>query len=86
MSGKRPKLSVKAPDRITDAWVKNRTRLSVPEELLRSHTHTARLTLDITPALRRTIKLAAISKGVTVAELLRALLDREFAISPEELQ
>ncbi|MCY1303128.1 hypothetical protein D9M70_528220 [compost metagenome] len=40
--------------------------------------YTARLTLDITPALRTRIKLAAFSQGVTVAEMLRALLEREF--------
>ena len=40
--------------------------------------YTARLTLDITPALRARIKLAAFSQGVTVAEMLRELLERQF--------
>ncbi|WP_044874735.1 hypothetical protein [Pseudomonas sp. LFM046] len=40
--------------------------------------YTARLTLDITPALRTRIKLAAFSQGVTVAEMLRELLERQF--------
>jgi len=39
---------------------------------------TARLTIDVTPALRGRIKIAAFQRGVTVAEMLRALLDREF--------
>ncbi|MGF3021912.1 ribbon-helix-helix protein [Methylobacterium aquaticum] len=39
---------------------------------------TARLTVDITPALRGRIKIAAFQRGVTVAEMLRALLAREF--------
>ena len=39
---------------------------------------TARLTLDITPALRSRIKVSAFTQGVTVADLLRALLEREF--------
>lgn len=39
---------------------------------------TARLTIDVTPALRTRIKLAAIAGQVTAAELLRALLEREF--------
>lgn len=39
---------------------------------------TARLTIDVTPALRGRIKVAAFRRGLTVAEMLRALLDREF--------
>jgi len=38
----------------------------------------ARLTFDITPAMRARIKVCAFTQGVTVAELLRALLEREF--------
>ena len=38
----------------------------------------ARLTLDITPALRARIKVSAFARGVTVADLLRGLLEREF--------
>lgn len=40
--------------------------------------YTARLTLDITPAMRARIKISAFTQGVTVADLLRALLEREF--------
>ncbi|AOE85998.1 hypothetical protein [Pseudomonas sp. TCU-HL1] len=40
--------------------------------------YSARLTLDITPALRTRIKLTAFSQGVTVAEMLRDLLERQF--------
>ena len=39
---------------------------------------TARLTIDVTPELRGRIKVAAFRRGVTVAEMLRALLAREF--------
>jgi len=39
---------------------------------------TARLTIDVTPALRARIKLAAFGRGLTVAEMLRAILEREF--------
>ncbi|MGB8843247.1 MAG: hypothetical protein WCC64_19500, partial [Aliidongia sp.] len=39
---------------------------------------TARLTIDITPELRGRIKVAAFRRGVTVAEMLRALFAREF--------
>jgi hypothetical protein len=39
---------------------------------------TARLTIDITPELRGRIKIAAFQRGETVADMLRALLAREF--------
>ena len=40
--------------------------------------YTARLTVDITPALRGRIKIAAFQRGITVADMLRDLLAREF--------
>ena len=40
--------------------------------------YTARLTIDVTPALRGRIKIAAFQRGVTVADMLRDLLAREF--------
>ena len=39
---------------------------------------TARLTIDITPALRGRINVAAFGRGITVADMLRDLLTREF--------
>lgn len=39
---------------------------------------TARLTIDVTPELRGRIKIAAFQRGVTVADMLRKLLSREF--------
>jgi len=47
-------------------------------------TFTARLTIDVTPALRGRIKVAAFKRGVTVAEMLRCLLAREFPAEPGE--
>ncbi len=38
----------------------------------------ARLTIDITPEQRGRIKIAAFQRGVTVADMLRDLLAREF--------
>jgi hypothetical protein len=40
--------------------------------------YSARLTLDMTPALRTRIKLAALERGVTMAEMLREVLERQF--------
>ena len=45
---------------------------------------TARLTIDITPALRGRIKVAAFRRGITVADMLRDLLSREFPADPGE--
>ncbi|WP_336810137.1 hypothetical protein [Bosea sp. MMO-172] len=39
---------------------------------------TARLTVDITPELRGRIKIAAFGRGLTMSDLLRDLLMREF--------
>ena len=39
---------------------------------------TARLTIDVTPALRGRIKVLAFRRGLTVADMLRDLLAREF--------
>ncbi|MCQ8279985.1 hypothetical protein NFI95_16200 [Acetobacteraceae bacterium KSS8] len=43
---------------------------------------TARLTIDITSALRGRIKVAAFRRGITVADMLRDLLTREFPADP----
>ena len=40
--------------------------------------HSARLTIDITPELRGRIKIAAFGRGITVTDMLRELLAREF--------
>jgi len=42
---------------------------------------TARLTIDVTPEMRGRIKVAAFQRGLTVADMLRALLDREFPLN-----
>lgn len=45
---------------------------------------TARLTIDVTPALRGRIKVAAFRRGITVADMLRDLLVREFPVDSGE--
>jgi hypothetical protein len=47
-------------------------------------TFTARLTIDVNPALRGRIKVAAFQRGITVAEMLRELFAREFPADPGE--
>ena len=57
-----------------EAWIRQRDGSGVHKGDL----YTARLTLDVHPALRARIKVAAFTQNTTVAELLRALLEREF--------
>jgi len=57
-----------------EAWI----RQGDADALTKGDLYTARLTLDITPAMRARIKVSAFTQGLTVAELLRALLEREF--------
>lgn len=40
--------------------------------------YTARLTVDVTPDLRGRIKVIAFQHGLTVAEMLRVLLESEY--------
>jgi hypothetical protein len=57
-----------------EAWV----RQGDDADIGKGDIYTARLTIDVTPALRARIKVAAFTQGITVAETLRALLEREF--------
>lgn len=57
-----------------EAWI----RQGDGSDINRGDLYTARLTLDVTPALRARIKVSAFTQDTTVAELLRALLEREF--------
>ncbi|MDH1269952.1 hypothetical protein N5C81_20255 [Rhizobium pusense] len=59
-----------------DSWIK--AGEAPPPRTDTAEAYSARLTVDITPALRGRIKIAAFSRGVTVADMLRELLEREF--------
>ena len=56
-------------------WIK---AVDVSAERRPGAAFTARLTIDVTPDLRGRIKVAAFRRGVTVTEMLRDLLAREF--------
>ncbi|KWR77255.1 hypothetical protein [Cupriavidus sp. IDO] len=76
--GKRIAIGARPPaNPHAQAWV----RQGDADGLKKGDLYTARLALDITPAMRARIKVSAFTQGVTVAELLRALLEREFAES-----
>ena len=74
-NGKRIAIGARPPaNPQADAWV----RQGDGTNLGKTNLYTARLTIDVTPALRARIKLAAFAQGVTVADRLRALLEDEF--------
>ena len=56
-------------------WVR---QADAPEAAVKASIYTARLTIDVTPALRGRIKVVAFKRGVTAAEMLRELLQREY--------
>ncbi len=72
MSGGDRKRAFASRPSAPDAWV------LAPDKRGAGETNTARLTIDVTPALRARIKVTAFQRGQTVAEMLRALLEREF--------
>lgn len=59
-----------------DGWI--RAGDARPERDGAATAYSARLTVDITLDLRGRIKIAAFGRGITVAEMLRELLAREF--------
>jgi hypothetical protein len=74
-NGKRIAIGARPPaNPHAEAWV----RQGDADEVHKGDLYTARLTLDVTPAMRSRIKVSAFTQGVTVAELLRAMLEREF--------
>ncbi|PLC50845.1 chromosome partitioning protein ParB [Pollutimonas subterranea] len=73
--GKRITIGARPPTNPhAEAWIRQGDTV----DLQKGDPHTARLTIDITLALRARIKVSAFTQGVTVAALLRALLEREF--------
>ena len=69
----RPGFATRPAD--AEQWIKAAD--APPREAAPSN-FTARLTVDITPELRGRIKIVAFQRGVTVADMLRAVLEREF--------
>ena len=66
-----------ARPRDPDTWVSAHER-SVPPASGKSEIYTARLTVDVTSAMRGRIKVAAFTRGLTVADMLRAMLEQAF--------
>jgi hypothetical protein len=62
-----------------ERWI--RAAGTPPDGKPAGETFTARLTIDVTPELRGRIKVVAFRRGITVADMLRDLLAREFPSS-----
>ena len=76
MSERDPTRAFAARPSDAEAWV--RKPESLPSQDAEPSLYTARLTIDVTPGQRGRIKVAAFQRGLTVADMLRALLAREF--------
>jgi hypothetical protein len=76
MSERDPRRAFAARPSDAEAWV--RSPESLPSRDAEQSLYTARLTIDVTPGQRGRIKVAAFQRGLTVADMLRALLAREF--------
>lgn len=81
MSAERPRRFASRPGD-ADQWVRSAEQPAL--SVAQPNPNTARLTIDITPDLRRRLKLAALQQGQTVADMLRALFEREYAVQAEE--
>ena len=76
MTGRRIAIGAK-PMMEAEHWVRQRED-STHGHSVRVNPHTARLTVDVTPALRGRIKMTAFRTEVTVAELVRGILEERF--------
>jgi hypothetical protein len=84
MSGKRVSFGVKPAAPTADVWVQQGNGAEEPAHPTaqaappKADIYTARLTIDVTPELRGRVKVAAFKRGVTVAEMIREMLEARF--------
>ncbi|MDT4855801.1 hypothetical protein FQZ97_901700 [compost metagenome] len=79
MSGKRIGIGARPlADPQAEAWIRQGTAIDNSNGNGNVERYSARLTLDVTPALRTRIKLAAFDRGVTMAKMLREVLEQQF--------
>ena len=76
MTGKRIAIGAK-PGMEAESWLRQGESF-IHGHAVKENPHTARLIVDVTPALRGRIKVAAFRTGVTVAALVRGLLEERF--------
>jgi hypothetical protein len=84
MNARSPKRGFAARPGDAESWIKAPERpTDQPSQL---EDFSARLTIDVTPDMRGRIKIAAFQRGQTVADMLRALFEREFPSASGERQ
>lgn len=76
MSERSPKRGFAARPGDPESWIKTPDRQT--QRLQPADEFSARLTIDVTADMRGRIKIAAFQRGQTVADMLRALFEREF--------
>ncbi|MGY3441292.1 ribbon-helix-helix protein [Bradyrhizobium sp. USDA 4473] len=76
MNERSPRRGFAARPSDAERWIK--TPEASPARATDAAAFTARLTIDVTPSQRGRIKVAAFRRGITVADMLRELLAREF--------
>lgn len=77
MTGGKPRRGFAARPSNPDAWVRTADK-NDRKLVAKGEDYSARLTIDVTAKLRGRIKIIAFERGLTVADMLRALLEREF--------
>lgn len=76
MSERSPKRSYAARPADPENWIKASDRHASRSQA--AVEFSARLTIDVTTDMRGRIKIVAFQRGQTVADMLRALFEREF--------
>ncbi|WP_372090777.1 hypothetical protein P7L79_17350 [Tistrella mobilis] len=76
MTATPPKRGFATRPRDPETWIKAADTASA--RAIDPAVYSARLTIDVTADQRARIKIAAFQRGVTVADMLRELLAREF--------
>jgi hypothetical protein len=82
MSERSPKRSFAVRPADPESWIKASDRQI--QRVQPGEEFSARLTIDVTADMRGRIKIAAFQRGQTVADMLRALFEREFPPPPGE--
>ena len=82
MTARPGKLIGARPRDPAERWIDTGQDSSTP--VSKAETFSARLTIDVTPALRGRIKVAAFERDVTVAEMLRGLLEEQFGAPSDD--
>src|SRR3546814_1636689 len=77
MTTRKPRTGFASRPGAADAWIAGPAGAEAPTAPSLP-VNSARLTIDVTPQLRQRLKLAALQRGATVADMLRTLLHLEY--------